>query len=291
MINTSAMKWNNLYAGPLKEVFAAMEHAFRQAGVDYYIIGAQARDVWYARAGKRFRDTKDLDLAVLVGSNDEYFRVKQYLVDHNEFHPLRENYFALRTPSGIIVDILPFGGVDFENPFDTSTTAVTSLPINALDEVFRHGTVTVDGEQGHSFKVATLPSIVLLKLIAFDDRPEHRQKDAGDIAHIISQYASFERDFIYEYHNDLFDPDRAPVLWSDDGELGAIVIGREVSRIIQDNKGLQQRVRKILTDFISQHSNSAFVREMSRVTEHTIATILEWLMKMERGFENTYKAG
>ncbi len=34
-------------------------------------------------------------------------------------------------------------------------------------------------------KAATLPAIVLLKLIAYDDRPEHRIKDPGDIAGII----------------------------------------------------------------------------------------------------------
>lgn len=49
-------------------------------------------------------------------------------------------------------------------------------------EVYQSGTEEVEMETGHNFKIATLPSIVLLKLIAFDDRPEKRSKDARDIA-------------------------------------------------------------------------------------------------------------
>lgn len=49
-------------------------------------------------------------------------------------------------------------------------------------EVCLSGTKKIETETGHEFKVGTLPSIVLLKLIAFEGRPEKRTKDARDIA-------------------------------------------------------------------------------------------------------------
>lgn len=43
----------NLSNNPdLKEVFVALEDAFVSTGIDYFLIGAQARDHWYAAGGK-----------------------------------------------------------------------------------------------------------------------------------------------------------------------------------------------------------------------------------------------
>jgi hypothetical protein len=43
------MNLNNIREGELKEVFDALEEAFAATGTDYYLIGALARDIWYAR--------------------------------------------------------------------------------------------------------------------------------------------------------------------------------------------------------------------------------------------------
>jgi len=274
------MNWNNLYSGPLRDVFTDLEKAFHQAGIDYYIIGAQARDIWLGRPA-RGTETKDLDLAILVGSNEDYEHIRQYLVSSNGFHPQRDNYFAYRSPTGIQVDILPFGGMNFDEP--TTATAVTRLPVNALQEVYNQGTIAIGPEHGAVFKVATLPSILLLKLIAYDDRPENRAKDVGDIVQIIQQYASIEREFIYEHHNDLFDPDRTPVKWTANSELSCIVLGREIRRIIDKNDVLKQRTGKIIEDFIIKNAESPFVREMSRITDLPVSEMIHWLTLINHG--------
>ena len=76
------MNWNNLLTGPLKGVLTDLEEAFHHSGIDYYIIGAQARDIWLGRPGKGYSETKDIDLAILVGNKEEYDGVKGYLVGH-----------------------------------------------------------------------------------------------------------------------------------------------------------------------------------------------------------------
>lgn len=279
-INTCVMNWNNLYSGPLKEVFTDLERTFHQAGIDYYIIGAQARDIWLGRP-VRGTETKDLDLAILVGSNEDYEQVRQLLLSSGRLHPQRDNYFAYRSPGGIQIDILPFGGMNFDEP--VTAAAVTRLPVNALQEVYDQGTVVTGPGYGATFKVATLPSILLLKLIAYDDRPENRTKDVGDIVHIIQQYASIEREFIYQHHNDLFDPDRTPVKWNADNELSAIVLGREIRRIIDKNDALRERTVRIISGFITSNAESRFVREMSRVTDLPVSEMIEWLSFLKHG--------
>jgi predicted nucleotidyltransferase len=270
------MNWNNLREDPLKEVFEVLEEAFHLAGIDYYLIGAIAKNVWYTRAGQRSRDTKDVDLAILVGNKEEYDRTKQYLVDHKGFYASTNNKFSLITPSGITLDILPFGGMDIDNP-----TGLVNTSINGFNEVYRHGTASLEVQPGHTYKVATLPSITLLKLIAYDDRPEHRHKDAGDIGNLIVSYATMERDFIYEHHNDLFmDSDSSPA-WTNEEELSATVIGREIGKIAKDNPALYDRLKNILQGFIDQGANSAFVREIVRTTGKSVNEVVNWLQRMK----------
>jgi len=46
----------------LRDVFDALEEAFTATGVDFYLIGAQAKDVWYEKGGKLSRQTNDVDI-------------------------------------------------------------------------------------------------------------------------------------------------------------------------------------------------------------------------------------
>lgn len=105
------MGLNELKEGDLKDVFTALEEAFANTGTDFYVIGALARDVWYARADKKFRGTRDVDFAVLIGSHEEYGAVRDYLKEHSQFRDTRENSFVMLSPAGVQVDILPFGEI------------------------------------------------------------------------------------------------------------------------------------------------------------------------------------
>lgn len=228
------MNLNNIIReGELKEVFDALEEAFVATGTDYYLIGALARDIWYARGRKQFRQTKDVDFAVLVGSQGEYEAVKQYLKDHKNFMDTKGNSFVVLTPSGVQVDILPFGEIAIDDGVNIAGADLTNIKVNGFMEVYQSGTTEVAIQTGHNFKIATLPSIVLLKLIAFDDRPEKRSKDARDVANIIEHFFDLQADLIYNNHADLF-PDE------DDGqtlqEIAATVIGREIKAICASNE-------------------------------------------------------
>jgi hypothetical protein len=89
------MNLSNVRKGYLKEVFDALEEAFLALYIDYYLIGALARDVWYAKGKKNFRTTKDADFAVLIGSKNQYEEVKQYLKQHKNFQNSRGNAFVI----------------------------------------------------------------------------------------------------------------------------------------------------------------------------------------------------
>jgi predicted nucleotidyltransferase len=165
------MNWDSIRTEEMKEVLDAVQEAL---GADYYLIGAVAREVWFSRGKKPYRKTNDLDFAVYVGNQDEYAAIRRYLKDRKGFTETTGNSFVMRTPSGMQVDILPFGGIEIDGAVQVAGIGLTNIKVNGFMEVYTAGTEPVTLDTGNSFKVASLPSIVLLKLISFDDRPELR---------------------------------------------------------------------------------------------------------------------
>jgi len=149
----------------------------------------------------------------------------------------------------------------------------TAVRTNGFMEVYHSGTEEVELLKGHSFSVATLPAIVLLKFIAFDDRPERRFKDARDIANIISHYFDLQTDIVYDHHSDLFSDSEKTTIT----EIAAIVIGREMYRILQTNTQLYQRLKNILTGHIAKFEHSSFLRNMVLETGTTITLMARYL--------------
>ena len=259
------MNLDNIRKGELSEVFNALEEAFNETGIDYYLIGALARDVWYAQRSKTLRQTKDADFAVLVGSEAAYQSKKQYLKDNKNFQDTKENSFVMLAPSGIQVDILPFGAVEIDTGIEFKGQGLTTMNENGFMEVYQAGTQEIRVETGHNFKVATLPSIVLLKFIAFDDRPEHRTKDATDVANIILHFFDLQAELIYREYAGLFEEKEKTL-----EEISAIVIGKEMKKICASNEKLLSRLSHILKMHIEQKEKSAFVRNMLASPEDTI---------------------
>jgi predicted nucleotidyltransferase len=152
--------------GQLKNIFDTLERSFAELGIDFYLIGALARQVWYEKGSISFRTTKDIDYAALVSSQDEYQRIREYLIVKEKFTPYRGNAFVLIAPDGTQVDILPFGEIEDDGSVTVSGQGMTSIRVDGLIEVYNSGTEDVNFETGHLFKVATLPAIALLKFIA-----------------------------------------------------------------------------------------------------------------------------
>jgi len=265
--------------GELKPVFDILENAFERLGIDYYLIGALARQVWYEKADKTFRTTKDIDFAALIGSQQEYEAVKEYLKEHNGFQDHKGNSFVLITPEGVEVDILPFGAIEHDSNIQLAGTGLTSIELDGFKEVYKAGTEEVELSTGNIFKVATLPAITLLKFIAFDDRPEVRQKDARDIANLIQHFFDLSSNMIYEHHSDLFKDDKRSL-----ESMGAIVIGREMKKIAGDNKGLVLRLTGILDKHIATNEKSMFIKHMVLETNTNVAEMSGYLIEVLNGF-------
>tara|TARA_R110002124_G_scaffold106373_2_gene258038 strand:+ start:261 stop:1019 length:759 start_codon:yes stop_codon:yes gene_type:complete len=239
----------------LKNVFDTVEKTFTELSIDYYLIGALARQIWYEKAEMKFRTTRDIDYAILVGSHQEYEAVKQYLIENENYIAVMENAFVLISPDGLQVDLLPFGDIESQGSVKIEGTGMTTIQISGMKEVYKNGTEVVSLETGNSFNAATLIGIVLLKLIAYDDRPERRQKDATDIGNILLNFFPLHQDLIYSIHLDMFGEQERTL-----ENISAIVLGREIKKIVSSNASLIDRLNRILNDHISSGEKSIFTQ-------------------------------
>jgi len=214
----------------------------------------------------------------MISNKKDYEAVRKYLIENKDYQEVKTNSFVLLTPKGIEVDILPFGKIEIDDEVKFEGTGLTSIKVNGFNEVYLAGTEMVELATGHNFKVATLPSIALLKFIAYDDRPEVRAKDARDIVNIMLHFFDLHTELIYNAHADLFGGEEMEL-----EEIATIVIGREIKEIAATNEDLLKRLNGIIEGLLSTKENSAFVRNMVSESGRTVEEILNLLTRLQTG--------
>ncbi len=175
----------------LSQMLGSLERGLERFGIDYYLVGAVSRDVWMTGINNIApkRTTRDVDFAVFINERGIYEKLREYLITTEGFNPNHENAFVLIWQDGTQVDLLPFGAIEDDNRRVTvQGTGYTSVHVDGFLEVYEQQLPEVELGGVHRFKFCTLPGIVLLKLIAWDDRPESRRSDILDISHILAHF-------------------------------------------------------------------------------------------------------
>jgi len=270
------IKLEDLRQQNLKELFMILEGVFTELQVEFYILGAMARDAWYAKRQIGSRTTRDVDFALYVSTQEQYDEIVKRLINKFGFSEIKGIPFRLQTPFGYTIDLIPFGEISIDDAVLPDETWDRPVFVNGFKETFEHALVPVEVEEDPSltFRVASLASIVLLKLIAYDDRPEWRNTDPADISDIIIHFFDIESEVIYEDHNDLFSRDLEL------HEIAAIVIGREMSIILSNNKALQNRVLRILS--LEYKTQQQMAEAMAR-DGITLEQVERWFEKIREG--------
>jgi predicted nucleotidyltransferase len=188
---------------------------------------------------------------------------------------------------GTEVDLLPFGAVeDSDRKVTVSGTGYTSVHVDGFKEVYDQELPEVELEGKHRFKFCTLPGIVLLKLIAWDDRPEKRRDDIKDISDILNHFFDMHQEMIWEEHNDLFDQNDTNA----DGRSGLLliaanVLGREIKKIACKSDTLFHRIEKILADNSKDVRSSKMAVIMTEYFDNSVEDNLLLLKEIYKGLK------
>jgi predicted nucleotidyltransferase len=222
------------------KTFAILQNAFDELEISAYLIGAQARDVWFLPM-KSSRISRDIDWVIANSSKAVFNELKMFLIQQKGFSET-SNPLKIKSLDNIEVDLIPF---DFP---DTPHFV-------GLNEIFERGTEGVTFDDGKTYQVATLPAIILLKFIAFSNRPEYRSKDILDIAYILRHFEDYSDDYF------IFLTEMPAELAS------ARIIGRKINHIIADSLDLKSHFITILETQIANPKKNKIAEIMIRGTE------------------------
>jgi predicted nucleotidyltransferase len=186
--------------------------------------------------------TRDLDFAIYISKHSQFEALKKHLVENEKFIEHDEPY-RLLTPERNIIDLIPFGGIEENYEVLLKGHKVVQLSVFGTREVTSKALI-IEG----SFKVITLPGLVVMKLISGNENPG-RGKDLEDFYYILLNYADIASDDLYlEQNLDLLET------CSEVRFAGARLLAREMQVILNEYQELRMMVLTILTKHLGGFS-------------------------------------
>jgi predicted nucleotidyltransferase len=169
-----------------------VDQACAQIGVEWMLVGALARDVHLIEIAGIIpsRATIDIDIAVAVGSWETFDAIKELLINSSNFAP-DSNFQRVRglgALAGRQLDIVPFGAGlrDSSGVIRWPPDAAVVMSVAGFEEAYASSIeYQVDAQR---FRLASVPGLAALKLIAWKDRHHLTTKDAIDFAELLSTY-------------------------------------------------------------------------------------------------------
>lgn len=229
---------------PLAQVVGALQRVAQPMAVDFFLMGAAARDVMlrYGHNIEPGRQTRDVDFAVMVPDWASFEALRVALIKGGDFleRPGPATH-RLRHQSGLPLDIVPFGGIERADrtiawPPDQSTV----FDCFGAREAF-NAAVSVLLPQAVTVRVASIPALALLKVTAWQDRKlTHPGRDADDLLLYLRSYMDCGNiDRAARDHGDLFNAEDY-----DHEAAGAQLLGRDMALLL--DKPAIERVLGIL---------------------------------------------
>lgn len=277
----SNLLYSALQNSHLKDIVHDLQKAASELEIDFFGVGALARNVWYVSNNEQARGTKDVDFGVYIPNEKTYTQLKDKLVKDYSYTIVSTNAFCLMSPYGIPLDLLPFGEIKEDNDAIREGAGLLSINLDGFSEVYTNGLILTEIEND-KIKVCSIPSVVLLKLIAYDDRPENRPNDPLDIDSILKHYPDIEMELIWAEYTFLYKEDL------NSKQIGIKVLGYEISKLIHKNEQLTHRLLSILDKAIDLDSNLAQQMIQDAETE-TIESKTNTLKKLKEGIQEGLK--
>lgn len=258
MSNTSLDLSNKLPADQTN-IIRQVVHAATTEGLGLFIVGAQARDllIQYVYDLPVHRATNDIDFGIVVANWDEFTKLRDALIA-SKFQPHKTMKQRLVYKSGLLVDLVPFGDIEEASgqiawPPDFSVVMSTvgfreaydnSIEVRIADELI--------------VRVASLPGLALMKIVAWDER--RFERDAQDLGLIMRHYLDAgNQDRVYTEQGDCFDLLNEEF---DYNKASARILGRDVGRLLTYTS--RPVLERVLSQLPDQKSADALATVMIR---------------------------
>jgi len=177
-MSESSRNYKQLAIPHFREVFELIDDVLKSRGIPYYLIGVSAIALEMLKKGiKPARGTKDIDFAIMISSLQQFDEVVIDL-EKSGFSKVKAPWTLVHRKFDVVVDLLPFGEIEEKNTIGFNER-YTDLHVLGFKEVLKNRREhKIEDRVVH---VPPIPGMVLLKLVAWSDRPEDRSNDPYDI--------------------------------------------------------------------------------------------------------------
>jgi predicted nucleotidyltransferase len=267
-------------------VLRSLDPIARAVDCAYFVAGATARDLILVNVhGLRpGRATRDIDFGIAVESWNQFARLKESLVATGDFASDRRAlqrliYSDQATGISIPVDLIPFRGItSADGTIEWSPTRDIVMNVAGFEEAFA-SSVSIEIEENLTVRVASLPGLTLLKLVAWSDRSRETNKDAADLYRVLSSYADAgNTDRLYDRETDLLE-----AVGFNMELAGAELLGRDVAGVCSP-EALDQ-IRSLLKSerelerLTNQMIQSSAYAEAAPAVERTVSAFCRGILK------------
>jgi len=266
-----------------KEAFDCIDEVMIKLKVPYYLIGASAISLVLLKKGiKPSRGTKDIDFAIMISSIQEFEIIAKELMKYG-FNNVKDSPWRFYNGKfNIVIDLLPFGEIEEEFTVNFNER-YTDLHVLGFSEVLQDSE-RVDIEQ-KSVQIPSLEGMIVLKLIAWSDRPEVRNNDLYDILKIIEHFFDLNFDEIVEHHNDTF-PEEGDL---DQFKIAARVLGRKASKFLNVSEAISKRILETINENVADFENSVIARQWVKDKDWDLEYAVEILEEFKKGLIENLK--
>ncbi len=274
-MNSSNQSYKELSIPFFKEVFAEIDEVMIFHNIPYYLIGVSAIALELLRDGvKPNRGTKDIDFAIMISSMKKYEDLSESLIAKG-FNKVKAPWTFYSTIYKVAIDILPFGEIE---EFDTISfnERYSDLHVLGFKEVMENAKPVFIEEM--IAQIPALPGMIILKLVAWSDRPEDRDNDLSDILRIIEHYFDLEFDEIMESYYDTFPEDDF-----DQFRIAAEVLGRKVREYLNKSDLLSERIISVVDANLKDTDTSSIAREWARQKDWEVEYAYSLLKAFQKG--------
>jgi predicted nucleotidyltransferase len=249
--------------GPLLlALISTLDRVATQLNIPYFVIGATARDILleHVYALETTRATRDIDFAVAVPSWEAFAELKARLTATGAFFPGAAPHRLQfgDDPGAYPLDLVPFDGVEKQGAIAWPPDG--NFVMNIAGYADAHASaLAVEIAPGFQVKIVSLPAMAILKILAWQDRPE-RDKHASDVLLLLRHYyAAGQFDRLYA--------DGADLLAAADFDIelaGAALLGRDATRDVA-----RDTCRQVADALASERRIDKFIAQATRSTAIT----------------------
>ncbi len=260
------------------DALLAIKEIADHLNIPFFIVGATARDFLldYFHNIRAPRMTTDIDLGVKVPDWEKFKALTDSMLAGDKFTKAKENQRYIY--NDILIDIVPFGDISDENKtVKWPPEHEIILSTLGFDEAYEFSVLfRLSSDPLLEVKVPTIPGLVIMKLISWDEKYPDRTKDAEDLLFIMENYVDvIDQGYLYEKEATLLEEEGF------DNQIACIrLLGRDMAKI--SNTDTLDKIREILSSETAEQSHYRLIYNMVSV-HNDFEKVLRLLNKLKQG--------